>query len=70
MGVSTKRGLHPAEPLEGTQEMGQVPGCPQDGRQWVAEGKEGGNGQEELETTSRARVPWGLSPQTGAIKRR
>lgn len=25
--------------------MGRVPGCPQDGRQWAAEGREGGNGQ-------------------------
>lgn len=44
-GSPTRTGLCPAKPPEGTQEVGRVPGCPQDRGQRVAEGREGGNGQ-------------------------
>ena len=67
-GSTTKRGLHPAEPLEGTQEMGRVQGCPQDRRQRAAEGREGGNGQGGTRDCSPRPGALGPSPGSGSSR--
>ena len=68
-GSPTKRGLHPAETLEGIQEMGRVQGCPLDGRQLAAEGREGGNGQGGTRDCSPRPGCPGAFPRHWVIKR-
>ena len=65
----TRTGLCPAEPPEGTQEMGRVPDCPQDRGQQAAEGREGGNGQGGTSDCSLSPGCPGAFPRQRVIKR-
>ena len=54
---------------EGTQEMGRVPGCPQDRGQQAAGGREGGNGQGGTSDCSLSPRCPGAFPRQWIIKR-